>query len=276
MLATALGAECARRGWPCNMPGRASLDVTDAAMVSTTFAAERPELVFHTAALTRVNHCEEHPDEAYAVNAQGTAHVTAAAAALNAQLVYFSTDYVFPGSPEPLLEDSPTAPLNVYGASKLAGEAHVRGYALGHIVRLSGVFGPRAGGGERNFIRAILEQLDSGRETVEVVADQFTALSYAPHVAEMLGLLLEAGLPPVLHLSSGGSNSWYGWACEVARAAGADPQRVRPVPTPEGSPVRRPAVSVLGTKSEPAAALIRQNMATDGISTYFRALRGAS
>jgi dTDP-4-dehydrorhamnose reductase len=107
-----------------------------------------------------------------------------------------------------------------------------------------------------------------------VVADQFTCVTYAPHLAEMLLRLIPDDLPKILHLTSAGSNSWYGWARELALAAGFDPARIVPVPTDSGSPVRRPRFSVLGSRYEKINTLIGQYPATKGIADYVLLLKG--
>ena len=79
--------------------------------------------------------------------------------------------------------------------------------------------------------------------------DQFTCVTYAPQLAEMV-LELLPDLPRIVHLTSAGADSWYGWARQLALSAGFDPARIVPVPTDPGSPVRRPAYSVLGSRYE--------------------------
>jgi dTDP-4-dehydrorhamnose reductase len=274
MLGSALADEATARGHAVTLLSRQELDVTHARQAAYSLREHQPELVFHTAALTKVNYCEEHPEEAQHVNVQGTAHVTAAAAELGARLVYFSTDYVFDGSgSEPILEDAAPAPLNAYGESKLAGERHVADYEYGHIVRTSGVFGRRHDGAERNFFRAVFDRLAQTDGAIEVVDDQRTCVSFAPHLAAMLLGLVEAGLPRLLHLTSAGENSWHGWARELAQAAGFDPARFLPVPTDASSPVRRPHCSVLGSRHPVVQALISQHPATQGIAEYVRLLK---
>lgn len=253
---------------------RERVDVQDFSALFTEVNWFRPDMIFHTAALTKVNYCEEHPAEAFDVNGVGVANVVEAARSVNAQLVYFSTDYVFSGKAEgPILEDAAPEPLNVYGASKLAGEQPVADYDRGHIVRTSGVFGPRQDGSERNFFRAVYDKLSSSDDPLEVVDDQFTAVSYAPHLATMLFELLPAGLPPVVHLTSAGKHSWFGWARELALAGGFDPARIVPVPTDASSPVRRPRYSVLGSRFPAVNSIIGQYPGTKGIAAYVQLLQ---
>lgn len=257
------------------MFGRGEIDVTEVEQVRAAFSRLAPSIVYHTAALTRVNLCEERQQEAWRINVTGTANVAAAAAESGAKLVYFSTDYVFDGqSGRPYVETDRPNPLNVYGQSKLRGERFVEQVRNAHIVRTSGVFGPRLGGFERNFFRAIYEQLTQGSEQIRVVDTQVTCVTYAPYLARILTALLDADrLPALVHLTSYGAASWYGWACELARVLGRDVRRIIPTRSPSDR-IRRPEYSVLGTKDQLAAELVRDFSSNEGIRTYAGHLTG--
>jgi dTDP-4-dehydrorhamnose reductase len=195
-------------------------------------------------------------------------------AMLDAEVIYFSTDYVFSGDArEPILEDAKPQPLNVYGKSKWCGELHAENYERFHTIRTSGVFGPRPDGTERNFFRAIFDKLHQTDGPIEVVDDQYTCVTYAPHLAAMVLELLPE-LPKIAHVTSAGADSWFGWARQLALAAGFDPARIVPVPTDPSSPVRRPAYSVLGSRHEHINRLIGQFPATKGIAEYVLLLKG--
>ncbi|MBN2083472.1 NAD(P)-dependent oxidoreductase [bacterium] len=270
MVACALQAQASAHGYAAVLLPRSRLDVTDADGVRELIAAEQPELVLHTAALTRVNYCQEHPDEAYAVNRDGTANVVAAARLSGAALVYFSTDYVFNGDNDrPWLESDPPAPLNTYGASKLAGEQHVVEYERGYIVRTSGVFGSRAPEPERNFFQAIAARLRADETaSIDVVCDQFTAITYAQHLAEMVYAVLASPPARCLHLTSAGSDHWAGWAHLAAGILGADPARIRDIATPLPESTPRPRNSVLGSAYKGMEQLIAAHPARQGLADY--------
>ena len=273
-LGSALAATAKALGDELMVTAGTGWDVSDPVQVELTVKGFAPRQIFHTAALTKVNYCEERPDLASLVNGRGTANVAAGAFAVGAELAYFSTDYVFDGTAKSVVtEGSETHPLNAYGASKLEGESHVLGYSGGRIVRTSGVFGPRLDGSERNFFRAIFEKLTQTDGSIEVVDDQFTCVTYAPHLAAMT-LELLPDLPKIVHLTSAGADSWCGWARQLALVAGYDPGRIVPVPTDPSSPVRRPAYSVLGSQYERVNRIIGQYPARNGISEYVRLLKG--
>jgi hypothetical protein len=133
MLGTALVREWTGRAilFPV---GITQFDLRDAAAVGDAVRRLAPQWIIHTAAFTAVDLAESSIEECTAVNDRGTAHVAVAAAACGANLVYVSTDYVFDGTKgTPYREDDPTSPINVYGRTKLAGEAHARGVP-GHLV----------------------------------------------------------------------------------------------------------------------------------------------
>jgi dTDP-4-dehydrorhamnose reductase len=250
---------------------RQELDITDPAATLSVIGSAGPELILHAAALTRVNYCESHPQEALRVNAEGTAHVAAAARACGAALVYFSSDYVFGHAPEQeRFEDSATGPLNAYGLSKLRGEEAAALVERHHIVRTSGVFGPVPGGQEHNFFKAIYAQLSGSPNPLRVVDDIWTRVSYAPHLAAIVAQLLEVAAPPALvHVTSSGEDSWAGWARCLAEAAGFPPERIVGISAAERpADAPRPARSVLSTRYPEISKLISEHPARQGIQEY--------
>ena len=175
------------------------LDLTDGDAVVRRLCDLRPETIIHGGAYTAVDAAESDPEGARAVNAGGTRAVAEAAAALRARLVYISTDYVFGGTlTQPYSEDHPTAPLSVYGATKLEGEQVTAAVEDHLIVRTSWVFGEG-----RNFIAAILGAART-RTELSVVDDQWGRPTYAVDLAGGILDLLERGATGTFHLQGGG------------------------------------------------------------------------
>jgi dTDP-4-dehydrorhamnose reductase len=194
---------------------------------------ERPGLVLHAAAWTKVDDAESEPDRARRVNVVGTRNVVA----LGAPVVYYSTDYVFDGTKSsPYVESDPTGPLGVYGRTKLEGELEIRD---GWIVRSSWLFGSTG----HNFVRTML-RLGAERDEVSVVDDQRGSPTYVGHLAEAMPSVLD--LPHgTYHVSAGGDCTWADFAEAIFEEAGVD-GRVRRITTAEfGAPAPRPAYSVL-------------------------------
>lgn len=213
-----------------------------------------PDLVVNAAAYTAVDRAEDEPALAHRVNAEAPGVLSRACAAAGIGLVHFSTDYVFDGTQHrPWRELDPTGPLNVYGASKLAGEVAVReGGAAHKIFRLCWVYGPAGG----NFLLTML-RLARGRDHLRVVDDQHGTPTAAPRIAAAVteALRLAPGRSGTWHLAAGGECSWHGFAAAIFEGALArgllDRAPELEAVSTSGYPTRarRPAWSVLDTSA---------------------------
>ena len=211
-----------------------------------------PDVVVNAVAHTAVDRAESEPDATFRVNALAPAAIAQACAATGALLLHYSTDYVFDGSASrPYREDDVTAPLGVYGASKLAGEEAVRASGARHaILRTAWVYAAHG----KNFLHTML-RLASERDELRVVADQIGAPTPAAWIADASARILAHGVPAsgTWHLVAAGETSWHGFAeaiIDEALAAGllARRPRVLPITTADyPTPARRPAYSVLDT-----------------------------
>jgi dTDP-4-dehydrorhamnose reductase len=194
---------------------------------------ERPALVLHAAAWTKVDDAEADPEGARRSNVLGTRNVVE----LGAPVVYYSSDYVFDGAKrEPYVEGDPTAPLGVYGRTKLEGEQEVRD---GWIVRSSWLFGWTG----HNFVLTML-RLGAEHDEVAVVDDQRGSPTYVGHLAEATRDVLDLPFGRY-HVAAAGDCTWADFAEAVFDEAGLE-CRVRRITTAEfGAPAPRPAYSVL-------------------------------
>lgn len=241
MLAHAVVPELRSRGHEVVALDRAALDVTDAVQVQARVRAERPAAVIQCAAYTRVDDAEREEDRAHEVNARAAGIVASACREVGARFVYPSTDYVFDGTAtSPYPPDAPTAPINAYGRSKLAGELASRA-ADALVVRTSWLYGP----GGRNFVATILERAAAGKP-VRVVQDQRGSPTSTRDLAAMLVALLERGAPAgVYHATNGGETTWYDLALAASAIAGIA-ALMEPCTSAEFvTAARRPAYSVL-------------------------------
>ena len=211
-----------------------------------------PDIVVNAAAYTAVDRAESDREAAFRANAEAPARIAAACAAREALLVHYSTDYVFDGSgTRPYREDDPTAPLGVYGASKLAGEQAIRDSEARHLIfRTAWVYAAHG----HNFMRTML-RLAAERDELRVVADQIGTPTPAALIADVTATAL-ARAPAVSglwHLTAAGRTSWHGFAEAIvagahARGLIARVPRVTPIATADyPSPAKRPAWSVLDT-----------------------------
>lgn len=225
-------------------------DLDDPASLATLVARLAPDVVANAAAYTRVDQAETEPEAAFRANAQAPAALAEACARSGALLVHYSTDYVFDGTaPRPYREDDPTAPLGVYGASKLAGEEAIRGSGALHLVfRTAWVYAAHG----NNFLRTML-RLAAEREELRVVADQQGTPTPAALIADVTAKVLRQ--PPggsgLWHLTASGHTTWHGFAEAIVARAHAlgrlrRTPRVVPITTADyPTPAARPAYSVL-------------------------------
>lgn len=249
-----LGRSLQQCNWPESVDvrafGRKELDLTLPATIEARFAEERPDLVINAAAYTAVDAAETDRREAFRVNAEGPALLSRACAEAGSFLVHTSTDYVFDGSKDgPYREDDETAPLGVYGLSKLEGERNVAAGGAQHlIVRTSWVYSPFG----KNFVKTMLAL--SERDELSVVDDQrgcpTSALDLAHAIVQATPRLLQPDAPTgVVHLAGQGSTTWFGFAQAIFAefaARGRHIPELRPITTAHyPTPARRPANSVL-------------------------------
>ncbi|MGO9318315.1 MAG: dTDP-4-dehydrorhamnose reductase [Terracidiphilus sp.] len=236
---------------------RESLDLAQADQVRELARRVEPEIILNAAAYTAVDRAESEPELAMAINAEAPRILAEEALRTNALLVHYSTDYVFDGAKQdPWTEQDTPAPLNVYGASKLAGEEAIRqvgGRVL--IFRTSWVYSPHGS----NFLLTML-RLARQRDSISVVDDQIGSpttsieLARATHaivdgvIAGQFGAMEDwAGL---YHMTCSGSTSWYGFAQAIFARA----EKVLDVKIPQvtqissqdyPTPAKRPCNSVL-------------------------------
>lgn len=228
---------------------RAKLDLVDTDAISATVRALKPALIVNAAAFTAVDLAEKESDVAFAINGTAPGVFAAEAKRCGAVLIHYSTDYVFDGrASEPYVEDAPVGPLNVYGASKLAGERAVAAVGADALVfRTSWVYGLRG----KNFLLTI-RRLAAERDELRIVADQVGIPNWSRTLADATTRIVADGLARLVerrglyHLASTGAASWYEFACAIVGNAGRP--RVTPIATADYPlPAIRPAYSVLAT-----------------------------
>jgi dTDP-4-dehydrorhamnose reductase len=223
-----------------------------------TVRAVAPQIIVNAAAHTAVDKAEAEPDLARALNATSPAVLAREAKALGAWLLHYSTDYVFDGSgAAPWTEDSPTGPLNVYGATKLEGEDAIRASGCRHLIlRTSWVYSARGG----NFAKTMLK-LARERERLTVIDNQIGSPTGADLLADLSAHMLRSALQRAevagtYHAVAAGETSWHGYARHVialARAMGQEikvaADAIEPVPSSAFvTPAKRPGNSRMNTR----------------------------
>lgn len=222
-----------RNGSPVETMSYTQLDITDKNQVFEVINSVHPDAVIHCAAWTAVDAAEEPENilKVRAVNVDGTKHIAEACKAIDAKMLYISTDYVFNGKGtapwEPDCKDF--TPLNVYGQSKLDGERAVSSSLQKFfIVRIAWVFGLNG----NNFVKTMLK-VGKTHDTLRVVNDQIGTPTYTFDLARLLVDMIQTEKYGYYHATNeGGFISWYDFACEIFKQAGYG-TKVIPVTTEE-------------------------------------------
>jgi len=224
---------------------RKKLDLVDADAIRKAIRAVRPDVIVNAAGYTAVDQAETETDLAMRVNGQAPGVMGEEAGKLGAQLVHYSTDYVFDGSKDgPYTEEDAPAPLNAYGRSKLAGEQAIRASGCRHLIfRVGWIYGLHG----KNFLRTIL-RLAEQRQELRIVDDQFGAPTWSRLIAEATALALARQRPPegLHHLASSGHTSWHGFTEAILALS----RNLR---------TREPVLTAIPTRDYPLPALRPQN-----------------
>lgn len=233
------------------------MDITDPVSINQYFDSVRPELVLHCAAMTAVDYCALHPDEALTINGFGTQKVALACQRVDAALLYISTNEVFDGKNVRFYQeyDAP-APQNAYAYSKWVGEQVVRDLVRKHyIVRTSWLF---AHGGQ-NFVQTIL-RLAQEKKSLRVVVNEVSTPTYNNDLVDAIVRLIDTRQYGIYHLVNEGYTSRCGFARQVLDMAGYTDKPVEPIALaeyprasrpPEYAVLRNVAAARLGIKLRP-------------------------
>lgn len=249
-----------------------ALDVRDRERTFAVFRREAPHLVVNTAAYVRVDDCEDNARLAFDVNALGAKNVADAAHHVGAAVMFISTDYVFDGEKgTPYVEEDTPRPLNVYGASKLAGEHLVRqGNANHYIVRTASLFGVAGAMGKGgNFVETMIRKAREG-EPLRVVDDQVSTPTLTRDLAQKLRELAGSGRFGLYHVTNSGQASWFHFAAKIFELAGLSPTLVAITSEELGAPARRPRLSVLENRAASAAGLGPLRSWEEALEAYMR------
>jgi dTDP-4-dehydrorhamnose reductase len=271
-------------------PDRTSLDLASEDQLRTAVRTTAPGLILNAAAYTAVDRAESEPELARAINADAPGILAQEARSRDILLVHYSTDYVFDGTKTVAwVEDDTPDPLNVYGASKLAGEDAVRKAGGKHLIfRTSWVYGPHG----RNFLLTML-RLGRERNQLSVVSDQIGAPTTAASLAAATRIIADgifsgkhgsveewSGL---YHMTCSGFTSWHGFAEAIfthAEALGLldKPRpRITPIPSSEyPTPARRPHNSILSNAKLQGVFGVQLPAWQEALNTALASLRASS
>lgn len=231
-------------------------DLSDLDTLRATIRQLKPDVIVNAAAYTAVDKAESETELASRVNGQASQVMAEEAAILGAWLIHYSTDYVFSGQGSaPWQESDAVAPVNHYGATKLAGEQAITASGCKHLIfRTSWVYGARG----NNFAKTMLS-LAKARQTLSVIADQIGAPTGADLIADVTALAIQQvlqrpELSGLYHLAASGEVSWHGYASHVISFARDNGEQlavtaINPIETiAYPTPARRPLNSRLNTQ----------------------------
>jgi len=194
------------------------LDITDGAAVKKRIAADEPQLIVNCAVL-QVDESEQNPAKAQAVNVDGPRFLAEAANASGAEMIQFSTQYVFQGEPigrpSHTIEDEPR-PVNNYGWTKLAGEQAVRGACpRSYIIRTSWVYGS----GKNSFLCVVHHDLRAGKK-VRAIDDIWSSTTYVNDLIDRTMVICKQSRHGTYHVVDDGVCSYYEFALEAGNLLG--------------------------------------------------------
>jgi dTDP-4-dehydrorhamnose reductase len=212
-------------------PGEHQANILDVPALTDLFETHRPAYCINCAAYTAVDKAEDDPAAAFSVNKTGADNLAVLCSKYNIILIHISTDFVFNGDGSaPLSEDSPTAPVNVYGQSKLDGESVIQQRLSNYFIIRTGWLYSEYGS---NFVKTMLK-LGAERRELKVIADQTGTPTYAIDLAGCIIdiILSDSSAYGIYNYSNEGVATWYEFASTIFELAGAD-VRVLPIPSRE-------------------------------------------
>lgn len=235
---------------------RSQMDLANLAQVRDVIRAIKPDLIINPAAYTAVDKAESEPELAMRINGEAPGVMAEEAKKLGAAMIHYSTDYVFDGTKTtPYVETDPTCPINVYGATKLAGEQAIQAAGIPHLIlRTSWVYGMRG----KNFLLTML-RLAQERDELRIVADQYGAPTWCRTIADATAHIVAQARNAqhvqdwwqqrsgIYHLTAQGQTTWYGFTQAIlAHAAIAKKPILTPIATQDYPlPAKRPTHSAM-------------------------------
>jgi dTDP-4-dehydrorhamnose reductase len=246
-------------------------DISSADSLRNVLSGIQPAVIVNAAAMHNVENCEKDPLRAYEVNALGSRNLAVVARELDGKLVHVSTDYVFDGLKRlPYVESDTATPLNVYGNTKLAGEAYIRGTTRKYfILRTSALYGrkPCRAKGGKNFVDLMLK-LAGDRDELRVVNDEIVSPTSTEELARQIAVLSETDSYGLYHATAEESCSWYEFAKTIFEMANTTVNLKIAGPNEFPAKVPRPKYSVLENEGLKKLGLNSFRTWREGLTSY--------
>ena len=222
-----------------------SVDATDALLNNF-----RPDVIINASAMSVVDYCEQHPEEAYALNVTAVKHLAEYSQSNSCRLIHLSTDFVFDGTAtEAYTETDTTNPINYYGKTKQWSEEVIEQACTNYaIARIEVVYGKPFNGQHGNIVHLVKTRLENG-QSIRVVSDQFRSPTWVEDIARAIESLLSDKYQGIYHICGGETMSVADIAYRVAKHFGLDTSLIQPVTTDEMNEVTpRPLFSPMNTE----------------------------
>ena len=227
-----------------------TLDMLDYTATDAILKDFSPEVIINASALSVVDYCEQHPEEAYALNVSAVKHLAEYCQTHKCRLIHLSTDFVFDGTSTcPYTETDATNPMNYYGKTKRWGEEVIEQTGIDYaIVRVEVVYGKPLPGQHGNIVHLVKNRLENG-QGIRVVSDQFRSPTWVENIARAIDSLLSDKYQGIYHICGGETLSVADIAYRTAQYFGLDTSLIQSVTTEEmneGTP--RPLFSPMSTE----------------------------
>jgi dTDP-4-dehydrorhamnose reductase len=204
------------------------MDITDADEVMDMIVAEKPAVVVHAAATTRVDWCEDNKEEAFRINVDGSVNVANACRKIGAKMVYISTDYVFDGTKKgKYVETDKRNPIGVYAQSKAAAEVAIEKILENHLIaRVTVLYGYNDDEDRQTFVTHVINTLREGKEFVGFT-DQENCPTYIDDIAGALVQLVRKDEKGIFHLTGAENLSRHAFTMKIAKVFGFDQKLIK-------------------------------------------------
>ena len=222
-----------------------NVDATDALLNNF-----RPDVIINASAMSVVDYCEQHPEEAYALNVTAVKHLAEYSQSNSCRLIHLSTDFVFDGTAtEAYTETDTTNPINYYGKTKQWSEEVIEQACTNYaIARIEVVYGKPFTGQHGNIVHLVKTRLQNG-QSIRVVSDQFRSPTWVEDIARAIESLLSDKYQGIYHICGGETMSVADIAYRVAKHFGLDTSLIQPVTTDEmNEATPRPLFSPMNTE----------------------------
>ena len=209
-----------------------TIDMLDYTAMTTLLNDFQPEVIINASALSVVDYCELHPEEAYAMNVTAVKHLAEYSRDHSCRLIHLSTDFVFDGTSSIAYTETDTPnPVNYYGKTKQWSEEVIGQLCTDYaIVRVEVVYGKPLPNQHGNIVHLVKNRLENG-QSIRVVSDQFRSPTWVEDIACAIEQLLSNQHQGIYHICGGETLSVAEIAYRAAKYFNLDTSLIEPITT---------------------------------------------